>query len=168
VTEGKHAESSIDGTYEAPGSQICKSSQALRISRQKSTVTSVYQSLLGTSYCRKMKIFTSTSDDEKMLMNSGYTQIRRNGTFFPTFTSRCIEVQFHNSNSWGFQALKTFQVIDEQDPIFAICYSGSSKVLENYSDDNCHRHSPFVVEGGGRGLLCVRITPSKKAWCVLG
>jgi hypothetical protein len=100
-------------------------------------------------------------------MDSKYTQFRKNWTFFPKFASRCVEVQFYNCYSWVFQGLKIYQVIDEQDSIFAICFSGSGGVLENYFDDNRHKLSPFVVEGGARGLLYVRIAPSNEAWCVL-
>lgn len=133
-----------------------KSTSALQVSRRQSTITTSYQSLLGTIYIRRTRIAISTNEDDDGSTNNTPTQINNSWSFFPTFLSRCVELQFHNAYSSVFRRLRTYQVIDDRDPIFNICYEGTRMDLQNYFHKNRHRISPFVVESGGRGLLYVR------------
>ena len=152
-----HTESSIDSNLELPEGQISGSS-AVQVSRHQSTITGCYQFLIGTVYLRQTRISISASDDDEGSVNDTVTQTKNNWSFFPTFISRCVEIRFQNTYSSVFQGLKSYQVIDSEDPIFNICHNGSATDLKNYFDNNRHRLSQFVVEGSGRGLLFVGIT----------
>lgn len=136
------------------------SRSALQVSRRQSTATSCYRSLLGTMYIRRTRIAISTNQDGNRPMNK---QTKNNWSFFPAFLSRCVELQFQNTYSSIFRGLRTYQVIDENDPIINICYEGHSTELQNYFDKNRHRVSPFVVEGAGRGLLYVSDSGSSES-----
>lgn len=157
IFKAAEASSPTNSNIESFNRDMPRSTYDLQVSRRQSTITSRYQSLLGTLYIRRTKITISTSqDNEEMIKKSALTQIKTGWAFFPTFLSRCVELQYQNSYGSTFRSLRTYQVIDDKDPIFNICYGGNSTELQNYFDNNRHRLSPFVVDSEGRGLLYVR------------
>jgi hypothetical protein len=149
------------------------SEAALQVSRRQATVTSYYESLLGTLYIRRTTTAMSLNEGYESSKSNPLIQSKSSWSFFPTFLSRCVELQFHNSYSSIFPSLRTHQVIDSTDPIINICYEGTGTALQAYFDNNRDRITPFVVEGSGRSLLYVsnnanerrKLSNNKRAVC---